>query len=392
MSCYGPEKISLLIDGELGPEETRASEAHVETCAACRRTYADFLALREAVASYPVPADARATSAALEKILAAGGAHAPVAQAAPRPAAPSWRERLGLPQFTPAVASAFALVVVAVLVGAIWSLNRGDGGRKSPTQLAEQAGTQPAPAAAAAKAEAPASKDAPAPAGAGPAQLAAAQGSAGSDIGVKPPPVQRAGNEKGNGRVRGAVAVARREARERRTTLESAPTPEAPGTETANAPEAGGGAGAGAAEDVLGEFRPLMVAASAAGAVFTPRPLPEAVAGEGRETTRHLEQAQRLLRTIRNTRPDGPGALLEDERRRSQRLLYRNIVLRREAARAGNAPVERALDSLEPILIDIANLPARPGREDVGAIQERMRRKDIVAVLQANIAAAPRTN
>jgi hypothetical protein len=66
-------------------------------------------------------------------------------------------------------------------------------------------------------------------------------------------------------------------------------------------------------------------------------------------------------------------------------------VLRREAARVGNAPVEHALDSLEPLLIDIANLPERASREDVSVIQERMRRKNIVAVLQANIAAVPRT-
>jgi hypothetical protein len=57
-------------------------------------------------------------------------------------------------------------------------------------------------------------------------------------------------------------------------------------------------------------------------------------------------------------------------------------VLRREAASRGNLPVESLLDSLEPILIDIANLPDKPAPEDVREINERMRRKNLVAMLQ----------
>lgn len=63
-------------------------------------------------------------------------------------------------------------------------------------------------------------------------------------------------------------------------------------------------------------------------------------------------------------------------------MLYENIVLRREAASRGNLPVESLLDSLEPILIDIANLPDRPAPADVREINERMRRKNLVAMLQ----------
>jgi hypothetical protein len=118
----------------------------------------------------------------------------------------------------------------------------------------------------------------------------------------------------------------------------------------------------------------------------------ETVGGTQRgETARHMEQAQILLRSVRNARAGDRPSAIADERRRSQKLLYRNIVLRREAALSGDAPVERALDSLEPLLIDIANLPDRASREDVTVIQERMRRKNIVAVLQANLAAVPRT-
>ncbi len=74
---------------------------------------------------------------------------------------------------------------------------------------------------------------------------------------------------------------------------------------------------------------------------------------------------------------------MADARRLSKRLLYNNIALRREAASAGDLPVEGLLDSVEPILIDISNLPNAPSREDVGSIKERIHRQHLVGVLQA---------
>jgi hypothetical protein len=40
------------------------------------------------------------------------------------------------------------------------------------------------------------------------------------------------------------------------------------------------------------------------------------------------------------------------------------------------------LGSLEPFLLDIANLPDRPSNDDVRSIKERMHKKEIVAALQ----------
>jgi hypothetical protein len=40
------------------------------------------------------------------------------------------------------------------------------------------------------------------------------------------------------------------------------------------------------------------------------------------------------------------------------------------------------LGSLEPFLIDIANLPERPSKDDLSAIKERMRKKEILSALQ----------
>jgi hypothetical protein len=72
----------------------------------------------------------------------------------------------------------------------------------------------------------------------------------------------------------------------------------------------------------------------------------------------------------------------EYEKQLSQRLLYQNILLRREAELKGNLPAEEALGELEPFLLDIANLPDDPSPDDVRDIKERLQRKEIVAALQ----------
>jgi len=48
------------------------------------------------------------------------------------------------------------------------------------------------------------------------------------------------------------------------------------------------------------------------------------------------------------------------------------------------------LESLEPILIDIANLPDKPDADSVRVIRERVERKNIVALLQVNSTALAR--
>ena len=94
---------------------------------------------------------------------------------------------------------------------------------------------------------------------------------------------------------------------------------------------------------------------------------------------------ERLLRSFRNARltDDDPTLDVADARRLSKRLLYSNIALRREAAGAGDLPVEGLLDSVEPILLDISNLPNNPSPDAVGSIKERIRRRQLVGVLQA---------
>ncbi|MFN0120231.1 MAG: hypothetical protein ACKV2V_06990 [Blastocatellia bacterium] len=104
------------------------------------------------------------------------------------------------------------------------------------------------------------------------------------------------------------------------------------------------------------------------------------------DTARHFEKAQLLLRAFRNARTAGTskggGADIAYEKQLSRRLLYQNILLRRTAEARGNLPVETTLNTLEPFLLDIANLPRRASRDDVAAIRERMAQQEIVAVLQ----------
>jgi hypothetical protein len=109
---------------------------------------------------------------------------------------------------------------------------------------------------------------------------------------------------------------------------------------------------------------------------------------------RHLEQAELLLRAFRNIRfgTKGRGPDVSYERRRAQQLVYQNMLLRREADADGDVEVATLLGNLEPILLDIANLRARPRNEEVNVIQERVERQSLVPLLQVSSLAVVRDN
>ena len=109
-------------------------------------------------------------------------------------------------------------------------------------------------------------------------------------------------------------------------------------------------------------------------------------------TAMHFEKSETLLRAFRNARLDEPGGATEVsyERKRAQQLIVQNMMLRREADASGDVQISSLLESLEPILIDIANLPAKPDKDAVRAIRERVERKNIVALLQVNSTALAR--
>jgi hypothetical protein len=99
------------------------------------------------------------------------------------------------------------------------------------------------------------------------------------------------------------------------------------------------------------------------------------------EVARHSERAQLLLRSFRNTR-DTDDFDVAYEKQRSRALLSQNAVLRRGAEAKGNMPVGELLGSVEPFLLDIANLPDKPNSDDVRSIKTRMQKKEIIAALQ----------
>ncbi|MCU1264329.1 MAG: hypothetical protein JWM21_647 [Acidobacteria bacterium] len=104
---------------------------------------------------------------------------------------------------------------------------------------------------------------------------------------------------------------------------------------------------------------------------------------EDRDTQRHIEQAQNLLRSIRNIEvSDNDEIDVSFEKALSRRLLDENVVLRRDAEMSGNFPTKMLLSDLEPFLIDIANLPGKAAPEDLRVLKERVLKTEIVAALQ----------
>ncbi|HJQ25141.1 MAG TPA: hypothetical protein VKA60_14580 [Blastocatellia bacterium] len=104
------------------------------------------------------------------------------------------------------------------------------------------------------------------------------------------------------------------------------------------------------------------------------------------DTARHIERSQVLLRSFRNS--EGGAAFdLAYERQSARQLLAKNVLLRRAADARGNLPMSDLLGSLEPFLLDIANLADAPVPDDVRTIKARMEKKEIITALQ--VYAAP---
>jgi len=122
--------------------------------------------------------------------------------------------------------------------------------------------------------------------------------------------------------------------------------------------------------------------------------IPERVRSADTETmtAMHFEKSETLLRSFRNIRLDEKSAAAEVsyERTRAKQLVFQNMMLRREADASGDVQISSVLENLEPILLDIANLPDRPDEDSVRLIRKRMERKNIVALLQVNSTALAR--
>ena len=104
---------------------------------------------------------------------------------------------------------------------------------------------------------------------------------------------------------------------------------------------------------------------------------------DDQDTVKHIEQTQNLLRSIRNVPVSDSDEEIDVtyDKALSQRLLNENVVLRRDAEMKAKFPTKTLLADLEPLLIDIANLPDRARPEEVREIKERVQKTEIVAAL-----------
>jgi hypothetical protein len=102
------------------------------------------------------------------------------------------------------------------------------------------------------------------------------------------------------------------------------------------------------------------------------------------ETASHLEKAELLMRSFRNIKPsEDPTAFdVSYEKQFSKQLLADNRRLRRGAENKRVLPIEDLLTGIEPLLLDIANLPDNPAEDDVRSIKELIQKQEVVAALQ----------
>jgi Putative zinc-finger len=334
MGCDNTEKISLLIDGELATEDARSLDQHLSTCSQCSQVRSDFLGLRSQLSSYALSGVSLEPRAALAKVLS---------KSQHKSAQKGWRPRfLGLGEglsFGPQFAVVAALVLMAVAIGTIAFLRY----HSQPNVAINNNSPAPIPDAGQ-PSEPPQGGD----------QLA---------IGSKrkPPKAQRE-----------SVPPGRKSS-----------SPIKPGRER-SAP------------------KPLPQLQNAAPPTYALLNTPDdgndpawIRAGDTQALTlSHFEQSELLLRAFRNLRATRAGRSPEIayERRRAQQLLYRNIMLRREADSDGDVQVATLLSSLEPILLDIANLRDRPRTSEVQMIKERVERASLVPLLQVNSMTVARAN
>ena len=112
------------------------------------------------------------------------------------------------------------------------------------------------------------------------------------------------------------------------------------------------------------------------------------------ETASHLEKAALLMRSFRNMKlsEDAAAFDLSYEKQFSKQLLANNRRLRRSAENKRVLSIEDLLTGIEPLLLDIANLPDNPPEDDVRSIKELIQKQEVVATLQLYSAKAASRN
>jgi negative regulator of sigma E activity len=348
MDCHFTEEVSLLVDGELAPHEAARLCTHVEGCAACQRARESFLLLRQELRSYEWAPGPNAQSAALASILNShksdqGAAHSKSPRGIVGRLAGSLAGAFDVRRLRPAHVATLALLLIATALGVRWlrGSHTPSGTPQSAPPAVANANSLPAPA----PVVIPTIEDAKTPKAPPPAG-----GATSPREGRESARAQRGGSRTARPNRGGSSPDLRQESAR---VVEPAALPSLPSSAS-----------------VVSQYAALSL---------------RAAADPSLSIGRHAERVERLLRSFRNARMTENESTLDvaDARRLSKRLLYNNIALRREAESAGDLPVEGLLDSVEPILIDISNLPNTPSPDAVGSIKERINRRQLVGALQA---------
>jgi hypothetical protein len=352
--------IEEYVDGELDGRIAERLGAHLDSCAGCALSLAEVEREQQLYALYQrdvevTPAQWNVVRARIEQEKDAGGR-------TPR----AWFGRLFGPrrQFRPAFAAASALVIIAVTAGVIYLRSGGSRGEVALQPAAGWAAQRPA------KQNERATPDNVNGSGGSVVAHDEKTGTANSskvdtnNSGGRAPLV--ASNRAGASSKKWGAATARLRRPENRRG-EQPGAAERPArfeeeTAVASVPGetgAGGRRASGSAPEAAGDF--------------------------DFELARHAGRAEMVLREFRNVRPAQEMSHALDvsyEKGQSRKLLYRNIALRRAAAERGDRPAAQLLNTLEPILLDIANLPDRVRPRDLRPIERRMKKMEIVAALQ----------
>lgn len=326
MSCDFTEQVSSMIDGELPANEASRVERHVITCFECQETRAVFLKMRREISDYQITLEPQAQERVLAEILANRGTTTPR-----QIATIGWCKRFVAAFAAPRFATAWATVLILVgLAGFMIYRNtqREPAIARLPTNDQGPANDRPAP------------PTAPVPQ---PSREAVDGTLASND--------QKPGMSSKRDTAAGAPGTQR---------MRRVPSPLLRRPQANSAPA----------------FAVASASTKSNGGLVSSAD-PETL------TAQHVEQSSLLLRAFRNAHVEDNDELTY-EINRAGKLLYQNILLRREATTKGNVQVASLLDSLEPILIDIANLQASPGADEVRTIQQRMERQNLVPLLQVN--------
>jgi len=103
------------------------------------------------------------------------------------------------------------------------------------------------------------------------------------------------------------------------------------------------------------------------------------------ELARHFEKTRLLLLSLKNTQvsKSDTAVNVSYEKRLSRKLADSNLLLRRDVATLGDPAAAELLDRVEPLLLEIANLPDRASPEEVALVSRRIAGKEVISLLQA---------